>query len=70
MLFLYVSHFSSFDESEQVVPLENRSIYIQDLFGLRTLRGRTKIFTIPNVTHHQWHHNTGVIDNYILPYLN
>lgn len=50
--------------------MENRTIYIEDLFGLRTLRDRTERFTIPNVTHHEWHHNSDVIDNFILPYLN
>ena len=65
----WCSHFGVFAEDESVIPMEDRAIYIEDLFGLKTIRHKTHIYTIDGVTHHHWHQNISVIDNYILPHL-
>ena len=63
------SHFACFDGEEKVLHMKERAIFTQDLFGLKTLRQRTKLYTVTGVTHHQWHQNPEVIDNCIIPHL-
>ena len=63
------SHFGFFTEDESVENMENRDIYTQDLFGLRSLQNKTQIYTIDGVYHHEWHQNISVIDNCIIPHL-
>ena len=67
--FLKCSHFGFYNEDEQVIPLEERAIYTSDLFGLKSLRNKTQMYTIAGVMHHNWHQNLSVIDNYIIPHL-
>ncbi|EFX72411.1 hypothetical protein DAPPUDRAFT_308302 [Daphnia pulex] len=63
------SHFGFFTEDESVENMENRDVYTQDLFGLKSLQNKTKIYTIDGVYHHEWHQNVSVIDNCIIPHL-
>jgi hypothetical protein len=65
----FYSHFGFFTEDESVENMENRDIYTQDLFGLKSLQNKTKIYTIDGVYHHEWHQNISVIDNCIIPHL-
>ncbi|CAG7821760.1 unnamed protein product, partial [Allacma fusca] len=63
------SHFGFFDENEDVVEMKLRNIYTDDTFGLRSLdlSGRITTVTVPGIKHPEWHTNTSVIDNHILP---
>ena len=65
------SQFGYYNEDEDVIEMRNRSIFIDDLIGLRTLdeRGALHIHTVKGVGHHFWHKNLTVIKKYLLPYL-
>ncbi|GCC18951.1 hypothetical protein chiPu_0018136 [Chiloscyllium punctatum] len=47
------------------------SVYMMDLFGLKSLdnQGAIHTFTVNNVHHTKWHSNRTVFDNYILKWL-
>jgi len=63
--------FEFYDESENIIPLDQTRIYNEDLFGLKTLMDSNKVdFVFPdNVTHMQWVQDEDIFDKYILPYL-
>ncbi|XP_052867062.1 lysosomal thioesterase PPT2 homolog [Anopheles cruzii] len=65
------SHFSFYNESYDVVPLQETTLYTEDLIGLKTLHddGRLDVIERPGVHHYQWHRSDVVIDSVILPYL-
>ncbi|XP_014486305.1 PREDICTED: lysosomal thioesterase PPT2 homolog [Dinoponera quadriceps] len=65
------SHFGYYDNNETVVEMYNRSIYKDDIIGLRTLdeQGRLKIITVPGISHYEWHNNVSIIDEFLLPFL-
>uniref|UniRef100_A0A182NBG4 palmitoyl-CoA hydrolase n=1 Tax=Anopheles dirus TaxID=7168 RepID=A0A182NBG4_9DIPT len=65
------SHFSFYNESFAVVPLQESLLYTEDLIGLKTLKenGRLDIIERKNVHHYEWHRTDDVIDSVILPYL-
>lgn len=65
------SHFGYFDANETVTAMRDRSIYKDDLIGLKTLdeSGRLTLITVPNVPHFEWHKNVSIVDDFLLPYL-
>ncbi|XP_053673278.1 lysosomal thioesterase PPT2 homolog [Anopheles nili] len=65
------SHFSFYNESYAVIPLQESTIYTEDLIGLKTLgeSGRLHVIAKENVHHYQWHRSNSVIDGVIMPYL-
>ncbi|XP_032691606.1 lysosomal thioesterase PPT2 homolog isoform X2 [Odontomachus brunneus] len=65
------SHFGYYDDNETVVEMYNRPIYKDDTIGLKTLdkQGRLKIITVPGIPHYEWHNNTSIVDQFILPFL-
>ncbi|KAF3425518.1 hypothetical protein E2986_05652 [Frieseomelitta varia] len=65
------SHFGYYDANETVIDMRDRSIYKDDLIGLRTLNEseRLVLITVSNVTHNEWHKNVSIIDDFLLPYL-
>lgn len=65
------SHFGYYNESDDVIPCKKRKIYLEDRIGLRTLDrdGRLKLITVPGVKHYEWHLNTDVVDDVVLPHL-
>lgn len=65
------SQFGCYKTEDEVMPMEERDVYMNDLFGLKTLDEANKIIklTVPGVHHLEWHKTLKVIDNYILPFL-
>ncbi|XP_063234736.1 lysosomal thioesterase PPT2 homolog isoform X2 [Bacillus rossius redtenbacheri] len=65
------SHFGYFNEMEDVIDFRERSAYVDDLFGLKTLdeQRKLKVITVNGVNHLSWHRNISVIDKYIVPFL-
>uniref|UniRef100_A0A2M4BW29 palmitoyl-CoA hydrolase n=1 Tax=Anopheles marajoara TaxID=58244 RepID=A0A2M4BW29_9DIPT len=65
------SHFSFYNETNDVVPLQESPIYKEDLIGLKTLHdsGRLDVISREGVHHYQWHRTDHVIDSVIIPYL-
>ncbi|KOX69241.1 Lysosomal thioesterase PPT2 like protein [Melipona quadrifasciata] len=65
------SHFGYYDANQTVIDMRDRSIYKDDLIGLRTLNEseRLVLITVSNVTHNEWHKNVSIVDNFLLPYL-
>lgn len=65
------SHFGFYDDDEEVVPVFNRPIFLNDSIGLKTLNdsGRLEMVTVPNVRHFDWHLKIHVIQKVVLPYL-
>lgn len=65
------SHFGYFNNNEEVVPVYNRTIFLNDSIGLKTLNdsGRLQIVTVPDVHHFDWHLKIHVIQKVVLPYL-
>uniref|UniRef100_A0A182IMY8 palmitoyl-CoA hydrolase n=1 Tax=Anopheles atroparvus TaxID=41427 RepID=A0A182IMY8_ANOAO len=65
------SHFSFYNESYDVVPLQESTIYTEDLIGLKTLAesGRLHVISRADVRHYEWHRSDEVIDSVVLPYL-
>ncbi|CAK9812741.1 Lysosomal thioesterase PPT2 homolog [Anthophora plagiata] len=65
------SHFGYYDANETVINMRDRSIYKDDLIGLKTLdeSGRLTFITVPHVPHYEWHKNESIVDNYLLPFL-
>ncbi|XP_006609650.1 lysosomal thioesterase PPT2 homolog isoform X2 [Apis dorsata] len=65
------SHFGYYDVNETVINMRDRSIYKDDLIGLKTLdeSGRLVLITVPNVPHYEWHKNISIVDDFLLPYL-
>ncbi|XP_065090809.1 lysosomal thioesterase PPT2 homolog [Ochlerotatus camptorhynchus] len=65
------SHFGYYNGTDDVIPCKQRKIYLEDRIGLRTLdkSGRLKLITVPGVKHFEWHLNTDVVDEVILPHL-
>ncbi|XP_058120725.1 lysosomal thioesterase PPT2 homolog [Anopheles ziemanni] len=65
------SHFSFYNETYDVVPLQESTIYTEDLIGLKTLAdsGRLHVITREGVYHYEWHRSDDVIDSVIMPYL-
>ncbi|KAG6802529.1 lysosomal thioesterase PPT2 isoform X1 [Apis mellifera caucasica] len=65
------SHFGYYDDNETVINMRDRSIYKDDLIGLKTLdeSGRLVLITVPNVPHYEWHKNISIVDDFLLPYL-
>lgn len=65
------SHFGYYDANETVIDMRERSIYKDDLIGLRTLNEseRLVLITVSNVTHNEWHKNVSIVDDFLLPYL-
>lgn len=68
---LIPSQFGCFDPNENVIQMEQRSYYENDLFGLKSLDRENKIvrFTVPGIRHIEWHKDFNIMDNYIIPYL-
>ncbi|XP_017788933.1 PREDICTED: lysosomal thioesterase PPT2 homolog [Habropoda laboriosa] len=65
------SHFGYYDVNETVIDMRDRSVYKDDLIGLKTLdeSGRLTLITVPHVPHYEWHRNQSIVDNFLLPYL-
>lgn len=65
------SHFGFYNNNGTVIDMYDRSIYINDTIGLKTLdkQKKLKIITVPGVSHSDWHRNVSIIDQVILPYL-
>ncbi|XP_015433613.1 PREDICTED: lysosomal thioesterase PPT2 homolog [Dufourea novaeangliae] len=65
------SHFGYYDSNETVVHMRDRSIYKDDLIGLKALdeSHRLTLITVPNVPHFEWHKNVSIVDDFLLPYL-
>lgn len=65
------SHFGYYDNNNTVIDMRERSIYKDDVIGLKTLdkQGRLKIITVPGIPHTEWHNNISIIDQFLLPYL-
>ncbi|XP_008543172.1 lysosomal thioesterase PPT2 homolog [Microplitis demolitor] len=65
------SQFGYYKFNETVVEMRNREIYQTDAIGLKTLDKAKKLmtYTVPGVTHDQWHKNMTLVDLYILPHL-
>lgn len=66
------AHFEFYDEMMYIRPLKYRDMYVQDSIGLRELdeNGKLIMHTRSNISHNKWHHDIGVINDFILPYLN
>ncbi|XP_077446013.1 lysosomal thioesterase PPT2 isoform X1 [Stigmatopora argus] len=56
------SQFGFFDNNETVVEMQHQDVYLQDVFGLKTLaaRGDLILCSIPDVQHVRWHSNETV----------
>lgn len=67
----YFSQFGYFDIDGNVIPLQERDIYTKDLLGLRNMAKNNKLIfvTVSGVQHYDWHLNTSITDNYIIPHL-
>lgn len=65
------SQFGYYDENGDVIPLKKRDIYTKDLLGLRDMfiKDQLLFITVPGVQHYDWHLNTSIVDNFILPHL-
>ncbi|OAD61114.1 Lysosomal thioesterase PPT2 like protein [Eufriesea mexicana] len=65
------SHFGYYDANETVIDMRDRSIYKDDLIGIRTLdeSERLTLITVPNIPHNEWHKNVSIVDDILLPYL-
>lgn len=65
------SQFGYYDENKNVIKLSNRSIYYDDLIGLKTLdeQKKLKLITVPGISHKDWHKNISIVDDIILPHL-
>uniref|UniRef100_K1RRS5 palmitoyl-CoA hydrolase n=1 Tax=Magallana gigas TaxID=29159 RepID=K1RRS5_MAGGI len=65
------SHFSFYDENENVVEMKKQKFFQDDSFGLQTLynKKRVHIHTFPGVVHKKWYANRTVFNSAILPYL-
>lgn len=65
------SHFGFFNKSLDVIPFDQRDIYLKDEIGLKTLQDQDKlvIITRPHVHHLIWHLSPKVIREVILPHL-
>lgn len=65
------SHFGYYDNNETVIEMCNRSIYKEDMIGLKTLdkQGKLQVITVPGIPHYEWHKNASIVDQFLLPYL-
>ncbi|XP_046485848.1 lysosomal thioesterase PPT2 homolog isoform X1 [Neodiprion pinetum] len=65
------SQFGYYNANETVVEMRDRDIYVKDMIGLKTLdkHGKLKTHVVPGISHFEWHKNTSIVDDYILPYL-
>ncbi|XP_063794217.1 lysosomal thioesterase PPT2 isoform X2 [Pseudophryne corroboree] len=65
------SHFGFYDENETVLDMKQQQVYIDDVFGLRTLdrRGAVTVYSIPDVMHTMWHSNETVFHECIEKWL-
>jgi palmitoyl-protein thioesterase len=65
------AHFGFYDSNLTVVPMKSRRIYQEDAIGLRALdeKGKLKLVTVPHVKHVDWHINTTLIDETVVPHL-
>ena len=65
------SHFGFFDNNEEVVPIYDRPVFLNDTIGLKTLNdsGRLTILQVPNVHHFDWQLKLHVIQQVLIPYL-
>lgn len=65
------SHFGYFDNNNTVIDMRDRSIYKDDVIGLKTLdkQSKLKIITVPGIPHSEWHKNISIVDEFLLPYL-
>lgn len=65
------SQFGFYNGNETVVDMRDRDIYKNDSIGLKTLdkKGNLKLHVVPGITHFDWHRNTSIVDQFILPYL-
>lgn len=64
------AQFGFYDENLEVVPLHERSLYLEDAIGLKTLdeQQRLKIITVPGIIHIGWHLNVTLIDQVVIPH--
>lgn len=65
------AHFGYYDKNESIVELRDRETYRDDLIGLKTLDKNKKliIISVPGISHFDWHMNTSIVDQFLLPYL-
>nr|XP_033772086.1 lysosomal thioesterase PPT2 isoform X2 [Geotrypetes seraphini] len=65
------SQFGFYDENESVTAMEEQKVYLQDAFGLKTLKARGSVitYTVNGVSHTMWHCNFTVYQNYIVKWL-
>lgn len=65
------SHFGYYDNNNTVIDMRDRSIYKDDVIGLKTLdkQGKLKLITVPGISHTDWHKNISIVDQFMLPYL-
>lgn len=65
------SHFGYYDNNNTVIDMRDRSIYKDDVIGLKTLdkQAKLKIVTVPGISHTEWHTNISIVDEFLLPYL-
>jgi len=65
------SHFGYYDSNNTVIDMRDRSIYKDDVIGLKMLdkQGKLKIITVLGIPHSEWHKNISIIDQFLLPYL-
>lgn len=65
------SHFGYYDNNNTVIEMRDRSIYKNDVIGLKTLdkQGKLKLITVPGIPHTEWHKNISIVDHFLLPYL-
>jgi palmitoyl-protein thioesterase len=56
----------------KIVPMRDRDVYKNDLFGLKTLDlgNRIKKHIIPGYTHNDFPSNKQLFERYVLQYLN
>lgn len=65
------SQFGYYDKNDTILELQNRTIYQDDLIGLKFLdeQNKLKIITVPGIPHYEWHKNLSIVDQFLLPYL-
>ena len=65
------AHFGFYNETLDVVPLQERELYTEDSIGLKTLDDMKKleIITVPGIIHIGWHLNVTLIDEVVVPHL-
>ena len=64
-------HYNTASNSLEMRPMEQQTIYLNDVFGLKTLNQQNRLIrlSVPNVTHMDWIEREDLYNTYMKPYL-